>query len=68
MSMDWLPRENEPKNHFLWEDDHFGGIDDAPCTMYEKRPLVGPDGKVVEGLYTGWIILNNPKQYNSYTT
>jgi len=68
MAMDWLPRENEPKNHFLWEDDHFGGIDDAPCTMYEKRPLVGPDGKVVEGLYTGWIILNNPKQYNSYTT
>ncbi len=69
MAMDWLPRENEPKDHFLWDTDaHFGGIDDAPCTMYEKRPLVGPDGKVVEGLYTGWIILNNPRQYNSYTT
>ncbi|NPA25024.1 MAG: 6-oxocyclohex-1-ene-1-carbonyl-CoA hydratase [Deltaproteobacteria bacterium] len=68
MSMDWLPRENELKNHFLWEDDHFGGIDDAPCTIYEKRPVVDPDGNVVEGLYTGWIILNNPKQYNSYTT
>ncbi|MEA3241681.1 MAG: 6-oxocyclohex-1-ene-1-carbonyl-CoA hydratase, partial [Pseudomonadota bacterium] len=41
---------------------------EAPCTMFEKRPLQGPDGKVVDGLYTGWIILNNPKQYNSYTT
>ncbi len=68
MSLDWIPRENEPKNHYLWEDDHFGGEGDAPCTIYEKRPVIDPDGNVVEGLYTGWIILNNPKQYNSYTT
>ena len=27
-----------------------------------------PAGNVVEGLYTAWITLNNPKQYNSYTT
>ncbi len=68
MSLEWIPRENEPKNHYLWEDDHFGSEGDAPCTIYEKRPVVDPDGNVVEGLYTGWIILNNPKQYNSYTT
>ncbi len=68
MSLDWIPRENEPKNHYLWEADHFGGEGDAPCTIYEKRPVVDPDGNVVEGIYTGWIILNNPKQYNSYTT
>jgi len=36
--------------------------------MYEKRPLKDPGGKVVEGLYVAWIILNNPDQYNSYTT
>ena len=68
MSLDWMPRENEPKNHFLWESEHFGGEGDAPCTIYEKRPVVNPDGKEVEGLYTAWIILNNPSQFNSYTT
>lgn len=35
---------------------------------YEKRPLITPDGKTVEGLYNVWIWLDNPKQYNSYTT
>jgi len=64
--LDWLPREDGIKDHGLWGDSHFGT--EAPCTMFEKRPLVGPDGKVVDGLYVGWIILNNPKQYNSYTT
>jgi 6-oxo-cyclohex-1-ene-carbonyl-CoA hydrolase len=36
--------------------------------MYEKRPILTPDGKAVEGLYSAWVILNNPAQYNSYTT
>ncbi len=36
--------------------------------LYEKRPAKTPDGKVVDGLYDAWITLNNPKQYNSYTT
>lgn len=35
---------------------------------YEKRPAKRRDGTVAEGLYNAWIILNNPKQYNSYTT
>ncbi len=35
---------------------------------YEKRPAKRRDGSVAEGLYNAWIIFNNPKQYNSYTT
>jgi 6-oxo-cyclohex-1-ene-carbonyl-CoA hydrolase len=27
-----------------------------------------PDGKEIDGLYAAWITLNNPGQYNSYTT
>jgi len=34
----------------------------------EKRPAKTPDGTIAEGLYNYWIILNNPAQYNSYTT
>lgn len=36
--------------------------------IFEKRPCINFDGKPVEGLYNAWVILNNPKQYNSYTT
>ncbi len=35
---------------------------------YEKRPARRRDGSVADGLYNAWIVLNNPKQYNSYTT
>lgn len=35
---------------------------------YEKRPAKRRDGSVAEGLYNAWIIYNNPKQFNSYTT
>ena len=35
---------------------------------YEKRPARRKDGTEAEGLYNAWIILNNPKQFNSYTT
>jgi len=35
---------------------------------YEKRPARRRDGSVTEGLCNAWIVLNNPKQYNSYTT
>lgn len=34
----------------------------------ERRPATLPDGQEVEGLYNAWIILDNPAQYNSYTT
>lgn len=35
---------------------------------YELKPATRPDGSVAEGLYNAWIYLNNPNQYNSYTT
>jgi 6-oxo-cyclohex-1-ene-carbonyl-CoA hydrolase len=67
MALEWLIRDNEIKDHQLFGDEHFGT--EPPCTMYEKRPIVNPDtGEQVEGLYTAWIILNNPAQHNSYTT
>ena len=36
--------------------------------IVEKRPLRDYKGNAIEGLYNHWIILNNPKQFNSYTT
>ncbi len=35
---------------------------------YEKRPAKDPDGNAVSGLHNAWIVLDNPGQYNSYTT
>ncbi|MCK5058849.1 MAG: 6-oxocyclohex-1-ene-1-carbonyl-CoA hydratase [Candidatus Aminicenantes bacterium] len=67
MALDWLIRDNEIKDHQLFGDEHFGT--EPPCTLYEKRPLVNPEtGETVEGLYSAWITLNNPAQFNSYTT
>ncbi len=66
MGLEWLPRDNELKDHSLFKGEYWGT--EPPCTMYEKRPLTDPEGNVIPGLYVAWIILNNPKQYNSYTT
>jgi 6-oxo-cyclohex-1-ene-carbonyl-CoA hydrolase len=68
MALDWMPRDNEQKNHMLHTDAHWGTDADAPCVVYEKRPLTDPKGNVQDGLYVAWIRLNNPRQYNSYTT
>src|SRR3974390_2313396 len=35
---------------------------------YEKCPVKGEDGRPVTGLYNTWIPLDNPAQFNSYTT
>jgi 6-oxo-cyclohex-1-ene-carbonyl-CoA hydrolase len=40
----------------------------APGVLFEKRPAKTPDGKTVDGLYNAWITLDNPSQFNSYTT
>ncbi|MDP7242514.1 MAG: 6-oxocyclohex-1-ene-1-carbonyl-CoA hydratase, partial [Rhodospirillales bacterium] len=40
----------------------------VPGVLYEKRPATMPDGAVVPGLYNAWITLDNPDQFNSYTT
>jgi len=66
MSLDWLPREGGLKDHELYDDKWFST--DAPSVIYDLRPILDPAGNEVDGLYTAWIILNNPKQYNSYTT
>jgi 6-oxo-cyclohex-1-ene-carbonyl-CoA hydrolase len=68
MALDWMPRDNEKKDHSLHTGANWGTDADAPCVVYEKRPLTDPKGSVVEGLYVAWIRLNNPRQYNSYTT
>ena len=64
--LSWLPRESGAKDHFLWGDEHFS--DQAPGVMFDKKPIIDPQGNPVEGLYSAWITLNNPGQYNSYTT
>lgn len=64
--LNWIPRDDEPKDHSLIGLEHFGT--QPPCTMYEERPLLDPAGYEVQGLKVAWVILNNPKQYNSYTT
>jgi 6-oxo-cyclohex-1-ene-carbonyl-CoA hydrolase len=66
MALEWMPRDNEKKDHLLHTDVHWGT--EPPCVVHERRPLKDPDGNVVEGLFVSWIRLNNPQQYNSYTT
>ncbi len=66
MGLEWLPRDNELKNHALHGETHWSK--QAPGVIYEKRPLTDPEGKPIEDLFVAWIILNNPQQYNSYTT
>jgi len=66
MALEWMPRDNEKKDHLLHTDVHWGT--EPPCVVYEKRPLKDPNGNVMDGLFVSWIQLNNPKQYNSYTT
>ncbi len=66
MGLDWLKKDKEVKDHLLWGKEHWGT--EPPCTTYEKRPILDASGKEIKGLYSAWIILNNPAQYNSYTT
>ncbi len=50
------------KNHDIVDDTSKPGI------RYEKRPATKPDGSTVPGLFNAWITLDNPGQFNSYTT
>jgi 6-oxo-cyclohex-1-ene-carbonyl-CoA hydrolase len=68
MALDWLPRDNVQKDHNYLRDEWLGTMDKPPSTVYEKRPLLDLDGKVIKDLYSAWIIFNNPGQFNSYTT
>ena len=64
--LSWIPRDNGQKDHFLWDEAKFSA--EAPGVIFEKKPIIDASGNPVDGLYSAWIILNNPKQYNSYTT
>src|SRR5512135_1562787 len=35
---------------------------------FDRRPVKDARGQEVAGLYNAWITLDNPSQYNSYTT
>jgi len=47
MALDWMPREGGVKDHNIWGMEHFGT--EAPCTMYEEKPIIDPSGKPVGG-------------------
>ena len=68
MSLDWTPRDDGLKDHSLGGEQFWGTHDSPPCTVYEKVPVTDAAGNVVDGLYIGRITLNNPRQFNSYTT
>ena len=36
--------------------------------IYDLHPCLDNNGKEIDGLNNAWILLNNPEQYNSYTT
>jgi 6-oxo-cyclohex-1-ene-carbonyl-CoA hydrolase len=59
---DPLAPRREFKNHDLVAD--FA----KPGVRYELQPAKRPDGRVAAGLYNAWITLDNPGQFNSYTT
>ena len=52
----------EFKNHDIVDDISRPGV------RYERRPARLPNGEVAAGLYNAWITLDNPGQFNSYTT
>jgi 6-oxo-cyclohex-1-ene-carbonyl-CoA hydrolase len=58
--------DREAKDHNLVADTARESI--STDVHYEKRSVKGADGKPVAGLYNAWITLDNPAQFNSYTT
>jgi 6-oxo-cyclohex-1-ene-carbonyl-CoA hydrolase len=64
--MNALAAENTPESKLA--DHNLVGETVVPGVILERRPARCPGGTVVEGLFHAWITLDNPKQYNSYTT
>ena len=50
------------KSHDIVDIKEFSGV------RYELRTAKTPDGQAAEGLHNAWIWLDNPTQFNSYTT
>src|SRR5512143_835031 len=59
---DTLPLARDFHSHDLVDDYAKLGV------RYELKPARRPNGDVAAGLYNAWITLDNPGQYNSYTT
>jgi 6-oxo-cyclohex-1-ene-carbonyl-CoA hydrolase len=67
MSAETIVRSDQtPKEHSLVAHDTRESV--SACVRYEKRPVKDRAGRPVDGLNTLWIILDNPGQFNSYTT
>jgi 6-oxo-cyclohex-1-ene-carbonyl-CoA hydrolase len=60
------PADRQAKDHNLVADAVRESVSNG--VHYEKRPVKGADGKPVAGLCNAWITLDNPAQFNSYTT
>ena len=57
---------NEPKDHMLVPEHVRKAA--SKGVLYEKRPVKDAAGRPVAGLFNAWITLDNPTQFNSYTT
>jgi 6-oxo-cyclohex-1-ene-carbonyl-CoA hydrolase len=53
---------------FAFHDHDLGPSAGSGSVRYELRPCLSTAGEPVDGLYAAWIVLDNPSQYNSYTT
>jgi 6-oxo-cyclohex-1-ene-carbonyl-CoA hydrolase len=51
-----------------FKDHNIDSTFDYDGVLYEQRPVFDLAGSAIEGLYAVQITLNNPKQFNSYTT
>jgi 6-oxo-cyclohex-1-ene-carbonyl-CoA hydrolase len=47
MSLNWLPKDNEIKNHDLWGDEFFDR--NPPSVIYELKPVVNSEGNKING-------------------
>jgi 6-oxo-cyclohex-1-ene-carbonyl-CoA hydrolase len=57
---------SEPKEHNLVPEHVRKAA--SKGVIFEKRPVKDAAGKPVAGLFNAWITLDNPTQFNSYTT
>ncbi len=68
MALDWIPRapKDQKVDHQMYDEKYLHKTE-PPRVLYEKRPLLDPQGNQVPDLYVAWVTLDNEKQYNSYT-
>ncbi|MFO0728957.1 MAG: 6-oxocyclohex-1-ene-1-carbonyl-CoA hydratase [Myxococcota bacterium] len=54
--------------NFSFKNHDYPGELSSGKVQYRLVPAKAPDGSLAKGLYAAWIVLDNPTQYNSYTT